>query len=240
MKALVLLFLLISITYGATRSPQGDWSSVEGLSPLNDKNYFDVMHSNATKLKTLSTATKTPKELKNIKLVGLKSTLRSYAYGKKFYIPQRMDIKDSFADSLNRSVPAYIPPSQREAEVMKFFGDKMIQNWLSSSAVKSSSFGKAASGVEKAMKVETSISSAPVTPGGKSIDHKFAFQYLALQSQAKLEYKGWTQAQLKHDSRSKEVSVELSEKVFKNKDLVVNHTKSVTENRSSVALRWSW
>ena len=116
----------------------------------------------------------------------------------------------------------------------------MIQNWLKSAAVKNSSFGKAASSVEKAMKVEASISSAPAIPGGKVIDHRFSFQYMALQSQAKMEYNGWTQAQIRHDSKISETSFEISEQVFSNKNLVLNHTKNQVENRSSMGLRWSW
>lgn len=179
-------------------------------------------------------------KLKHIKLFRFKSTLRSYAYGRKFYVPEKVNVNDSLTEGLNKSVPAYIPPSQSESEVMKFFGDKMIQNWLSSPAVKNSSFGKAASTVEQAMKVEASIAGAPAAAGDKTIDHKFSFQYLALQSLAKMEYKGWTQAQFRHDSRLSESAVELSERIFKNKDFVFNHTKNPLESRSSVALRWSW
>lgn len=197
------------------------------------------MNKHAEKLSTIGAAP-APKKLSRLKISGLKTTLRSYADGRRFYIPKRLEMNDGFAENLNRAVPSSMSPSQSEAEVMKFFGDKMIQNWLSSAAVKNSSFGKAAHSVEKAMKVEASISGAPASPGEKVIDHRFSFQYMALQSQAKLEYKGWTQAQVKHDSKLSETSFEMSERVFKNKDLVLNHTKNAIENRSSLGLRWSW
>lgn len=182
------------------------------------------------------------KKLKHVKLFKFKSTLRSYAYGRKFYVPKRVNTNDAFTEGLNKSVPAYIPPSQSESEVMKFFGDKMIQNWLSSPAVKNSSFGKAATSVEQAMKVEASIPGSPVPTGSgeKSIDHKFSFQYEALQAQAKVEYSGWAKAHFIHDSRIGQTALELSEKIFKNKDLVFNHTKTTIENRSFVGLRWAW
>lgn len=245
MKLFLAILLTISVSYAQLRTPQSIWGSLERVSPLNDKNYFEVMDTHAKKLgKINKTQSKiqTPdmKKLKHVKLFKFKSTLRSYAYGRKFYVPARVNVNDAFTEGLNRSVPAYIPPSQSEAEVMKFFGDKMIQNWLSSPAVKNSSFGKAANTVEQAMKVEASIAGAPVAPGEKSIDHKFSFQYMALQSQAKMEYRGWTQANFRHDSRIGETALELSEKVFRNKDLVFNHTKNTIENRSSVGLRWSW
>ena len=117
------------------------------------------MHKRAQKLTKIKTKP-ARKKTALLNLPGLKTTLRSYAYGKKFYIPKRMEIRDPLADNLNSSVPASLPASQSEAEVMKFFGDKVIQNWLQSAAVKNSSFGKAASTVEKAMKVEASITSA--------------------------------------------------------------------------------
>ena len=221
------------------RTPQSVWSSIEKVSPLNDKNYFQVVGSNAKKLDKFS-KDKVPKKYSSLKIPGLKSTLRSYAEGDKFYVPERVQYKDSFAESLDRSLPGYIPPTQSEVEVMKFFGDKMIQNWLASDAVKKSSFGKVASTVEKAMKVETTLTSAPTTPGGKAIDHRFSFQYLALQEQAKMNYTGWTQLEVRHDPKASSTSIELSERIFKNKDLVINQTKNLTEYRSSFGLRWSW
>jgi hypothetical protein len=237
----MVVFLTISVSYAQLRTPQGAFGSLEQLSPLNDKNYFQVIDKHAKHLGKVNNKNHIEsRNLKSVKLFRFKSTLSSYAYGRRFYVPARVNVNDSFTDSLNRSVPDYIPPSQSEAEVMKFFGDKMIQNWLSSTAVKNSSFGKAASSVEQAMKVEASIAGAPANSGEKSIDHKFSFQYMALQSSAKMEYKGWTQAHFRHDSRIGETAVELSERVFKNKDLVLNHTKNTVENRSSVALRWSW
>lgn len=233
--------LVISVSYAQLRTPQSNWGSLERVSPLNDKNYFQIVDSHAKKLgKVNNPKRNSTQRLKQVKLFKFKSTLSSYAYGRKFYVPAKVTINDSFTDGLNNSVPAAMSPSQSEAEVAKFFGDKMIQNWLSSSAVKNSSFGKAASSVEQAMKVEASITGPVQSSGEKAIDHKFSFQYMALQSQAKMQYTGWTQAQFRHDSRAGETAVELSEKVFKNKDLVLNHTKSLLEDRSSVALRWSW
>jgi len=237
-----MVFLLaVSVSYGQLRTPQGAFDVLERLSPLNDKNYFQVIDKHVKHLGKINNKNQIDsKRLKSVKLFKFKSTLSYYAYGRRFYVPARVNVNDSFTDGLNRSVPAYIPPSQSETEVMKFFGDKMIQNWLSSSAVKNSSFGKAATSVEQAMKVEASIAGAPTTSGEKTIDHKFSFQYMALQSQAKVDYHGWTQAHFVHDSRVGVTAVEVSEKVFKNKDLVFNHTKNPAENRSSVALRWSW
>jgi hypothetical protein len=239
LKLLFTTLLIFSISYAQLRTPQGAWTSLEHVSPLNDKNYFKIIDKHAKKLTQISKK-KPRKKLSRAQLFRVNNTLKSYAHGKKFYIPARMDIKDPLAEGLTQSVPSYIPPSQSEAEVMKFFGDKMIQNWLQSSAVKNSSFGKAASTVEKAMKVEASISGGPSVAGEKAIDHRFSFQYQALQSQAKMQYNGWTQAQVWHDSKISETTVELSERVFKNKDLVLNHTKNPNENRSSLGLRWSW
>ncbi len=241
MKLFMSIFLVISVSYGQLRTPQSVWTSLEKVSPLNDKSYFDVMDSHAKKLSTISkNKTLKPKKYSSLKILGLKSTLRSYANGNKFYIPERVQYRDSFAESLDRALPGYIPPTQSETEVMKFFGDKMIQNWLSSDAVKKSSFGKAASTVEKAMKVEATLTSAPTTPGGKVIDHKFSFQYLALQDEAKMNYTGWTHVEVRHDPKISQTSIELSERLFNNKDFVINHAKNLLENKSSFGVRWSW
>lgn len=225
-------------TWGQLRTPQGGYSQLQGLSPLSDKMYFKSL------VKTYSPAAKqqemAPKKYKKIELYGLKTVIKPIASGKRILAPQKVDMQNPYFKKLNTTIPGNLAPSQSETEVFRCFGDQAIQNWLNSPEVRNSSFGKTASQVENAMKVEASIKSAPTTPGGQAIDHKFSFQYLALQSQTKVEYKGWTNAMLRMDSGKNETAMEISERVLRNKDLVISHVKNPTENRSSMGLRWSW
>lgn len=216
-------------------SVNGQILQMRGLSPLNDKNYFKMLKKKYAKKSQLKHPTKmsTNKvkiDLKKIELLQ----------AKKIIAPKPIAIESPYVKTLNGTIPGNLGPSQNEGEVLKRFGDQAIQNWLDSPAVRNSSFGKAATQVENAMKVEATVQTAPHSPGATPIDHKFSFQYLALQSQAKMEYKGYTNAQIKIDSSKNETAVEVSEKVFKNKDFVISHTKNATDNNSTMGLRWSW
>lgn len=220
------------------RTPQGGFYQLQGLSPLNEKMYFkNLMKTYGKSEKSSSTA---PKKYKKIELYGLKTVIKPIASGKRILAPSQVDLQNPYFKKLNTTIPGNLAPSQSETEVFRRFGDQAIQNWLNSPDVRNSSFGKAASQVESAMKVEASIQSAPISPGAQPIDHKISFQYLALQSQTKVEYKGWTNAMLRMDSGKSETAMEISERVFKNKDLVLSHVKNPIENRSTMGLRWSW
>lgn len=216
-------------------SVNGQILQLRGLSPLNDKNYFKMLKKKYAKK---SHAKQSNKMSSNKVKIDLKKIELFQA--KKIIAPKSIVIESAYVKTLNGTIPGNLGPSQNEGEVLKRFGDQAIQNWLDSPAVRNSSFGKAATQVEKAMKVEATVQTAPLSPGATPIDHKFSFQYLALQSQAKMEYKGYTNAQIKIDSGKNETAVEVSEKVFKNKDFVISHTKNATENNSSMGLRWSW
>lgn len=245
---------------GQLRTPRGDFFQLQGLSPLNDKSYFKSLVNKYTQKKSKKNTANTHMALtdvsvatpvksdnqkqilryKKIELYGLKTIIKPVTTGKKIIAPKQVDLQNPFYKNLNRTIPGNLAPTQNESEVVRRFGDQAIQNWLNSPEVKNSSFGKAASQVESAMKVEASIQSAPISPGADPIDHKFSFQYLALQSQTKVEYKGWTNAFFRVDSSKSETAFEISEKIFKNKDFVLSHVKNPIEDRSSMGLRWNW
>lgn len=216
-------------------SVNGQILQMSGLSPLNDKNYFNMLKNKYSKKSQLKRPTKV---ISNKVKIDLKKI--ELLQAKKIIAPKPIAIESLYVKTLNGTIPGNLGPSQNEGEVLKRFGDQAIQNWLNSPAVRNSSFGKAATQVENAMKVEATVQTAPHSPGATPIDHKFSFQYLALQSQAKMEYKGYTNAQIKIDSSKNETAVEVSEKVFKNKDFVISHTKNATDNNSTMGLRWSW
>lgn len=240
-KISVFFFAFLGVTFktwAQLRTPQGGFYQLQGLSPLNEKMYFKSLLK--TYGKQEQKQTKQPRKFKKIELYGLKTVIKPIASGKKILAPSHVDLQNPYLKKLNTTIPGNLAPSQSETEVLRRFGDQAIQNWLNSPDVRNSSFGKAASQVESAMKVEASIQSAPISPGAQPIDHKISFQYLALQSQTKVEYKGWTNAMLLMDSGKSETAMEISERVFKNKDFVLSHVKNPVENRSTMGLRWSW
>ncbi|NUM57346.1 MAG: hypothetical protein HUU56_01875 [Bdellovibrionaceae bacterium] len=222
------------------RTPQSQFYQLQDMSPLNDRLYFKRLLKKYSSASDSESKLKKIKKTKKIELFGLKTIIKPIASGKKILAPKNIDLSDPYFKDLNKTIPKNLAPTTDQSDVFRRFGDQAIQNWLNSPDVKNSSFGKAANKVEKAMKVEASLKSAPLYQGQPSIDHKISFQYLALQSQARIEYKGWTNAQFKVDSAKHETGVEVSEKIFKNKDLVVSHSKNSLENRSSMGLRWNW
>ena len=166
---------------------------------------------------------------------------------KPVVFPEKVELNEYKAEDYAKFLPKNLENSQNEAYVANRFGDLALQNIFNSPQVRSSSFGQTATKVEKAMKTEVSINGAPknknkgaAVSADPGIEHKISFQVMALQAQTKLEYKGWTNATLKHDARAKETGVEISEKVWHNKDLVLSHTKTDVEDKSSVGVRWNW
>ncbi len=165
---------------------------------------------------------------------------------KQVVFPEKVELNEYKAEDYAKFLPRNLENSGNEAYVANRFGDLALQNIFNSPQVRNSSFGQTATKVEKAMKTEVSINGAKNKAKGAAassdpgIEHKISFQVLALQAQTKLEYKGWTNATLKHDARASETGVEISEKVWHNKDLVLSHTKNNIEDKSAVGVRWNW
>ena len=133
-------------------------------------------------------------------------------------------------------VPTDMIPTENAVTVVNKIGDRLMQNWLKSEAVKASAMGKTASTLENAMKAEVKVEKSK--PEG--VEHKFSFQFLALQALAKVEYSGWLNASVNYDARASQTGIELKEKVWNSKDLFINHTVTSIEEVSSMGLRWNW
>ena len=132
-------------------------------------------------------------------------------------------------------IPLDLQASDNAGYVANKVGDHALQNWLKNSEMSRSSVVRAAARVENAMKTEVALPSSD--PQGTQ--HKFSFQFLALQAVTKLEYKGWLNGAVKHDSREGKTSAEVVEKMW-DKDVVLSHTASSHEDVSAVGLRWNW
>lgn len=151
------------------------------------------------------------------------------------YAPEKPAAQFTSKD-LESVIPMNMEPTQSAGSVATKIGDRLVQKWLESDAVKSSAVGRTASTVENAMKTEVQINKNEST----GVNHKFSFQVLALQALTKLEYSGWWNATLNYDARERQTGLEVREKVFHNKDFFINHKVSSVEDMSSMGLRWSW
>lgn len=74
----------------------------------------------------------------------------------------------------------------------------------------------------------------------KMREHKLAVQFLPVQSQARLEYKGYGNASLVYRALSSEVALEVKENLAANQDVVLAHSINGADQVSSVAyvVRW--
>jgi len=156
--------------------------------------------------------------------------------------PEKVEMNELKPEDYVKFLPNNLQNSSSEAYVAHRFGDVALQKFFDSPQVRNSPMGQTATKVESAMKTEVNLSGAGKKDGTSKpkVEHKISFQVLALQAQTKMEYKGWTNAVLKHDARAKETGVEISEKILHNKDLVLSHTKNDTEDKSSLGVRWNW
>lgn len=157
--------------------------------------------------------------------------------------PDKVEMNELKAEDYLKFLPNNLQNSSSEAYVANRFGDVALQKFFDSPQVRNSSLGQTATKVESAMKTEVNLGGSgkgDANSAKPKVEHKISFQVLALQAQTKMEYNGWTHATLKHDARAKETGVEISEKVWRNKDLVLSHTKNDTEDKSSLGVRWNW
>lgn len=144
------------------------------------------------------------------------------------------------AKEMNKMVPVElkdVKESDDAGYVFNRVGDKALQYWMATPEVQSSSLGRASKEVDKAMKTETNIKTGS---GRNKIDHKITFQVMALQSTTKLQYKGYVDAAWNYDAKERSSQVQVSERIWKNKDLTLSHTASNREDLSAVGVRWNW
>ncbi len=133
-------------------------------------------------------------------------------------------------------IPTGMSGSNDAGYVASQIGDHAFQSFWNSPRMKNSSVGRTANKVQESMKTEMVVKS----DDKNSVDHKITFQVLALQAISKLQYTGWINAEVNFDARAQQTNVELTEKVFKDKDFVISHSATTTQDLSSVGLRWNW
>lgn len=129
-----------------------------------------------------------------------------------------------------------IAPTDSGSSVISRILDKGFNYWYKNSELKKSAVGRAADSAQEKLKTDVVVPAA--TKNG--VSHKFSFRVEAFQTQAKLEYTGWTKAAVKYDASHARTNFEVSEKVWKNKDLVLSHSVTSREDVSSVGVKWSW
>lgn len=133
-------------------------------------------------------------------------------------------------------VPTDINAEDSSSSIFSRILDRGFNYWYKNSELKKSAVGRAADSAQEKLKTDVVV---PANSKGGT-NHKFSFRVEAFQTLAKMEYTGWTKAAVKYNAARAETNFEVSEKVWKNKDLVVSHAVTAREGVSSVGMKWSW
>lgn len=135
-----------------------------------------------------------------------------------------------------------LPKSLTSADSSQTVVAKIIDNslayWWDHSEIKQSSIGQTATKIEENMKAEVDLGASG--DAGEKTDHKISLKVLAMQALAKIQYIGWTKAEINYDAKAAKAEVEVLENLSNNKDLVISHSFTAVENKSQVSLRWNW
>ena len=161
--------------------------------------------------------------------IDLKST-------KPLVIPQDTVTPRITSEDVAKIIPTDIKKDESTSSVMSRIADRTFNAWFNSSTIKNSAVGRIAEKTQEKLKTDV------VVAGAKPEDttHKFSFRIEAFQALAKLEYTGWMKAVVDYDAKVSQTNVEVKEKVFHDKDLVLSHKKNSEQGLSMIGLAWSW
>lgn len=141
--------------------------------------------------------------------------------------------RDSEKIDTARMIPMNMIPSSNSAAVFAQIFDRSASYISTTERFRNSSFGKTALQVEQTMKQEVIV-------GNESgIEHKLNFNIQAMQTCAQVQYSGLMRAAVKYTVSSSTLGLEVAEKIFDNKDLVLSQSYG-SERISEVSLRWNF
>ena len=138
---------------------------------------------------------------------------------------------------VEKLVPLEMAKASTSSNILTRIADRGFSMWFNSSAVKDSAIGRAADKTQEKLRTDVTIEEGS---GTNSVKHKFSMRLEAFQTMAKLEYSGWTRANVNYDASRSQTNFEIQEKAFGDKDLVVSHKASSKEALSMVGLNWNF
>ena len=214
------LLLLVNHAYAEVDSADSDVSEIQ-----DDSRIIAQVHNYSRSRKPKKPRFVTYKSIRSPKFKGYKVTEIP-----KYDIPPLLSRED-----LNKILPSGVSSSEPSDAVLKKMGDKAVNVWLKSSAMKDVKLVQAANKVEQAMKAEVNLS-----PTDSEVKQKLKFQVQAFESVSKIDYTGYVDATVSYNLREQKSGYEVRRKVLHNKDLFVNHSNSKSESLSTVGLKWSF
>jgi hypothetical protein len=153
-----------------------------------------------------------------------------------FVIPKDTVTPRVTSADIAKIIPTDMAAGESGTMVMTRIADKSFNLWFNSTAMQDSPLVRIAEKTQKTLNTDVVV--AAKNPN--EVSHKISFRVEAFQALAKLEYSGWTKCVVNYDAKVSQTNVELKEKVFHNKDLVLSHKKNPAEGLSMIGLAWTW
>ena len=141
-------------------------------------------------------------------------------------------------DFNKRVLPKSLTAADSSQSVVAKIIDNSLSYWWENSELKNSSIGQTATKIEENMKAEVDLGASG--SASDKTEHKLSLKFLAMQALAKIQYIGWTRAEINYDAKASKAEVEVLENLSNNKDLVITHSFTASESKSQLSLRWNW
>lgn len=135
---------------------------------------------------------------------------------------------------VSKVISTNMQPSNDSSAVFAQIFDRSASYVVSRPEFRNTSLGRTTTQVEHAMKQEVVVNTDP-----SGVQHKVNFNIQALQTCAQLQYSGVMKAAVKYTISNSTLGLEVAEKVFSNKDLVLSQSYG-SQRVSEVSLRWSF
>ncbi|UYL10203.1 hypothetical protein B9G69_006375 [Bdellovibrio sp. SKB1291214] len=155
---------------------------------------------------------------------------------KKLVIPVDNVTPRITTTDVNRVIPTDNLGAETTSSMMGRIADRSFNLWFNSDVVQESLLGRVVQETQETLKTDVVVPAATQ----QGISHKFSFRVEAFQALAKMEYKGWLNAAINYNARASETDVEVKEKVFDNKDLIVSHKGTSRDSLAMIGLAWQW
>jgi hypothetical protein len=139
-------------------------------------------------------------------------------------------------DDVAKVIPTDVSKADSTGSVMSRIADRSFNLWFNSDTVQESLLGRVVQETQETLKTDVVVPAS----SKKGVSHKFSFRVEAFQTLAKMEYKGWLNAAINYNARAAETDVEIKEKVFTDKSLVLSHKGTSKEGLSMIGLAWQW
>lgn len=146
-------------------------------------------------------------------------------------IPEEINSKD-----IEKVIPLNMLATNQMGTITSQIVDQSLRSVFASDSFKQTNLGKTSQKIEKTMQQDVGFGGAEPD----SIQHKFKFNMQATQTQATIDYSGYTNAQLSYKAGAQELNLEWYRTLSENTKLAFNHIDTPIDSKNLVSLKMSW